>query len=71
MKNADFNSDGNFMCFVEDGLKTGFSAIPIKAAVHRAEHYVLCGRHRFTRISILLKNDENSMIFSSCIRLLH
>lgn len=63
MKNAHFNSDGNSMRFVTHPSKTGFSAFPIKTAVHRAQYFQPCGRHRFTRILILLKNMNNHAVF--------
>ena len=63
MKNAHFNSDGNFMRFVRHPSKTGFSALTIKTAVHRAQYFQPCGRHRFTLILILLKNMNNHAVF--------
>ena len=63
MKNAHFNSDGNSMRFVSHPSKTGFSALPIKTAVHRAQYFQPCGRHRFARILILLKNINNHAVF--------
>ena len=51
MENADFDSDGDFMYFMRNASKTGFTAIPIKTAVHRADYSALCGRHRFSRKS--------------------
>ena len=44
----DFDSDGDFTCFVSNASKTGFTTILIKTAVHRAEYSALCGRHRFS-----------------------
>ena len=47
-RNADFDSDGDFMCFMRNASKTGFSVILIKTLVHRAQNIRLCGRHRFS-----------------------
>ena len=44
----DFDSDGDFTCFVSNASKIGFTTILIKTAVHRAEYSVPCGRHRFS-----------------------
>lgn len=44
-KNAHFDSDGDFSCFMSVVSKTGFSTIQIKIVVHRAEYYTLCERH--------------------------
>ena len=47
-RNADFDSDGDFNCFMRHASKAGFSTIQIKTGVHRAEYSALCGRHRFS-----------------------
>ena len=47
-RNADFDSDGDFNCFMSDTSKTALSAIPMKTLVHRARNIRLCGRHRFS-----------------------
>lgn len=53
VKNTDFDSDGDFSCFMNHASKAGFSTIQIKTGIHRAEYYVLCERHQNTAICII------------------
>ena len=53
--NYHFDSDGDFHRFMSNISKTGFTAILVRTAVHRARNIRLCGRHRFSLIFINAK----------------
>ena len=55
LENCHFDSDGDFLCFMSNASKTGFSINLIKTAVHRAQNIRLCGRHRNSRNYDMLK----------------
>ena len=55
LKTSHFDSDGDFMRFMRNASKTGFTAIPIKTAVHRVCNLALCGRHRISHVFINAK----------------
>lgn len=52
---------------MNNASKTRFSAILIKTAVHRAEYYALCGRHRFSQIFNIIYFHSNTMKPVICI----
>ena len=55
LKTSHFDSDGDFNRFMRHISKTGFTAIPIKTAVHRVCNLALCGRHRISHVFINAK----------------
>lgn len=65
--NAHFDSNSDFSCFMSNASKTGFSTVSTKYAVHRAEYYALCGRHRFSRIFNIIYFPSNTMKPVICI----
>lgn len=52
---------------MSNASKTGFSINLIKTAVHRAEYYALCGRHRFSRLFNIIYFPSNTMKPVICI----
>lgn len=52
---------------MSNASKTRFSTVSTKYAVHRAEYYALCGRHRFSRIFNIIYFPSNTMKPVICI----
>lgn len=59
--NAEIKFDSSFMPFLMNVSKTGFTAISIETAVHRADCSALCGRYRFSRIFNIIYFHSNTM----------